>query len=262
MSELNTSCRPLYEEGLALGHSVSLKTLRAGSVALAAAILFVSGPSAAAIIWSAPVDSTGRSTDVITAGQFLDAGTFGPTTTVNGVTFTNTGIGLPNTANYGVLSGSGTFTSNWDPEYRNLVKATAYFRTPSYVELQFGQLEAGSYMIQLFLPQWDVNWATAFSLNGVRSAPVQAGGNLAGGPNYPARRMPQWISVNFDADGVTDYTVRSEGLTTFQLLSAYQLRTAPDQSTVVPEPSTWAMMILGFGLAGAVHRRRRVACPA
>ena len=242
-----------------MSSSSSLTKVRAGSVALAAAALFCVGPASAAIVWSTPVDSTGKSSDVITTGLLVDAQTFGPTTTVNGVTFTNTGLGAPNNSRYGVLSGVGQFTPGWDPEYRDLVKATAYFRTPSYVELQFGQLEAGSYMMQLFLPQWDVNWATAFSLNGVRSAPVQAGGALQGGPDYPARQMPQWISVNFDADGVTDYTVRSEGLTTFQLLSAFQLRTAPDQSTVVPEPSTWAMMILGFGLAGAAHRRRRRA---
>lgn len=31
---------------------------------------------------------------------------------------------------------------------------------------------------------------------------------------------------------------------------------------VVPEPATWAMMILGFGAAGAVLRRRRFAVPA
>ncbi|WP_068877503.1 PEPxxWA-CTERM sorting domain-containing protein, partial [Phenylobacterium sp. CCH9-H3] len=29
--------------------------------------------------------------------------------------------------------------------------------------------------------------------------------------------------------------------------------------TAVPEPSTWAMMIMGFGFAGALMRRRRTA---
>jgi len=29
--------------------------------------------------------------------------------------------------------------------------------------------------------------------------------------------------------------------------------------TAVPEPATWAMMILGFGAAGSVLRRRRAA---
>ena len=29
-------------------------------------------------------------------------------------------------------------------------------------------------------------------------------------------------------------------------------------STAVPEPATWAMMIMGFGVAGALLRRRRI----
>ena len=32
--------------------------------------------------------------------------------------------------------------------------------------------------------------------------------------------------------------------------------------TSVPEPATWAMMLLGAGLAGAVLRRRRAVVPA
>src|SRR5205085_709166 len=34
---------------------------------------------------------------------------------------------------------------------------------------------------------------------------------------------------------------------------------APKVGAVVPEPATWAMMILGFGAAGAVLRRRRAS---
>ena len=30
-----------------------------------------------------------------------------------------------------------------------------------------------------------------------------------------------------------------------------------DETTVVPEPGTWAMMLMGFGLAGFAMRRRR-----
>lgn len=35
-----------------------------------------------------------------------------------------------------------------------------------------------------------------------------------------------------------------------------------DQAGVVPEPTTWAMLVLGFGLAGVVLRRRRAGVPA
>jgi hypothetical protein len=30
----------------------------------------------------------------------------------------------------------------------------------------------------------------------------------------------------------------------------------PNNTTVVPEPSTWALMILGFGMVGFASRRR------
>lgn len=48
----------------------------------------------------------------------------------------------------------------------------------------------------------------------------------------------------------------------FGLASGTTLRLAPDQYTLthgaaVPEPTTWALMIGGFGLAGAALRRRR-----
>ncbi len=242
--------------------SVTSAKLRLGFVALAASVLLSAGPAAAAITWFAPVDSTGKSSDVITTGELLNAQTFSATTTVNGVTFENVGLGYPNAVNYGVLSNYGQFTPDWDPEYRTLLATTAYFVLPTQVGLELGTLAAGKYMMQLFLPQWDANWATAFSLNGVYSAPVQAGGKLAGGPNYPGRSMPQWVKVEFDADGATDFTVVTEGVTRYQLLSAFQLRTVPSSPAAVPEPSTWAMMILGFGLAGAACRRRRIEAAA
>lgn len=239
--------------------SVTSAKLRLSFVALAASVLLGADPAAAAITWYAPVDSTGQSSDVITTGELLNAQTFSATTTVNGVTFENVGLGAPNTGNYGVLSNYGQFSPDWDPAYRTLVATTSYFVLPTQVELQIGTLAAGKYMMQLFLPQWDANWATAFSLNGVSSAPVQAGGKLSGGPNYPGRTMPQWVKVEFDADGATDFNLVTEGVTRYQVLSAFQLRTVPTSAAVVPEPSTWAMMILGFGLAGAACRRRRQA---
>ena len=226
--------------------------MRSVLLALSSALCVWAAPAAAAIVWSDPVDSTGKSTDVINTGELLDAGTFGPTTTVNGVTFNQVGLGVPNTAQYGVLSGFGTFGPEWDPEYRQLVASTAYLVLPSQLELDLGVLPVGSYLMQLFLPQWDVNWATAFSLNDVPSAPVQAGGRTGAGPLFPPRARPQWIAVTFDADGVTDYKVHTEHQTTYQLLAAFQLRTVPG---AVPEPATWLVMILGFGLVGAALRR-------
>ncbi|MBL8772971.1 MAG: PEPxxWA-CTERM sorting domain-containing protein [Phenylobacterium sp.] len=233
--------------------------MRTALLAFTAALALAGAPASAAIVWSAPVDSTGKSTDVINTGAFVDAITFGAATTVNGVSFTSVGLGLPNAPNYGVLTGFGQFGPGWDPEYRTLVESTSYFVAPTQLQLGFGVLPMGSYVIQLFMPQWDANWATRFSLNGVSSAPVQAGGAIAGGPSYPGRAMPQWISVQFDADGATDFTLLTESETRYQLLSALQIRTAAPDTGAVPEPGTWLLMILGFGLAGAALRR---AAPA
>ncbi|MDB5423700.1 MAG: hypothetical protein JWQ29_1116, partial [Phenylobacterium sp.] len=36
----------------------------------------------------------------------------------------------------------------------------------------------------------------------------------------------------------------------------YGLGTAVDRDSTVPEPASWALMILGFGMAGGMLRRR------
>jgi hypothetical protein len=50
----------------------------------------------------------------------------------------------------------------------------------------------------------------------------------------------------FAADGRADFVLRLD----------YGVTAPPEPPTVVPEPAAWAMMIAGFGLAGAVLRRR------
>lgn len=226
---------------------------RVGALAFAALALFAANPGNAAIIWSAPVDHSGRDSDVIITGDLIDAVTFGRTTNVNGVVFNHLDLGVPNTSHYGVLENYGVFGPDWDAASRDLVAATSYVRLPSQLEFSFGLLPAGNYLLQLFLPQWDVNWATAFSLNGVMSAPVQAGGGLPGGDGYPARAKPQWITAQFEADGVTEYKMLPEAVTDYQVLAALQLRTI---AASVPEPSSWAMFIVGLALVGATMRNR------
>ena len=54
------------------------------------------------------------------------------------------------------------------------------------------------------------------------------------------------------------------GFNTSQDLLTYSKSTAQIafESTFVPEPASWAMLIAGFGLTGAAMRRRRVTVAA
>ncbi len=98
----------------------------------------------------------------------------------------------------------------------------------------------------------------------------QLGGNARGGPARTTRVTLGDFSVDITLaanDPLTNYSFsfnttggqlafRQLGPTNFvgNILDDVQLSTG-----IVPEPATWAMMILGFGAAGAMLRRRQVA---
>ena len=75
---------------------------------------------------------------------------------------------------------------------------------------------------------------------------LQSGGGLfdAGGPAEGLRVSPPCCAVERRA------------------LSGSQIVASVASSGAVPEPATWAMMIGGFGMAGAVLRRRKVLTTA
>jgi hypothetical protein len=57
---------------------------------------------------------------------------------------------------------------------------------------------------------------------------------------------------------VGDYQFNRDGYTS-GALGAFEIRSADGGGAVVPEPASWAMMIIGFGGVGATIRRRRIA---
>ncbi len=68
---------------------------------------------------------------------------------------------------------------------------------------------------------------------------------------------------NFDASKLT---LDDDGFLTLDLsgvsfLPNGSLQVQIDQTAAVPEPTTWALMILGFGVVGHALRRRKVAAP-
>lgn len=223
--------------------------LRGGLLMLACCGSASAVPAAAtSIVWNQPVDVTGQSSDVITQGTLLGAFGFGPAVTVNGVLFPKADLG-PNDANFGVLSGYGAFDGVWDPSYQSLLNSGAYARSPNYYGLHIGKLAKGTYLVQIFMPQWDADWATIFSIAGVDSDVVHASGYLVA-PTLPLpRERAQWVSAMIYADGMTDLSLRTKPYTDFQLWGAYQIRVLG-----VPEPGSWLLLILGFGLVGGVLR--------
>ncbi len=103
--------------------------------------------------------------------------------------------------------------------------------------------------------------------NPPRSAPTQTtgvsifvNGNLYGTFANPIA-APQKFTITASVDGVAgNDDVIDSVLLTFQpnvIGSVKQIRaTGAEVSAAVPEPATWAMMILGFGGVGALMRRR------
>jgi hypothetical protein len=114
--------------------------------------------------------------------------------------------------------------------------------------------------------------ATLFSLNGLKSFSFYMGSpdsynsvqfigdgyneTLSGGQFTGGNTGQSWAwgtRINFDFNGavVNQVILRSSG-NSFEVDNF-----AGRLSGAVPEPATWAMMIIGFGAAGSVIRRRR-----
>ncbi len=84
-----------------------------------------------------------------------------------------------------------------------------------------------------------------------------SGGQLTGGNT---NQSWNWASrVNFDFGGAVVNTVilRSSG-NSFEVDNFAGMSALAGPSGAVPEPATWAMMIIGFGAVGAIIRRRKL----
>lgn len=92
-----------------------------------------------------------------------------------------------------------------------------------------------------------------------------AGGGYhnAGGPfpetNFTLSALSTFNSIRFD--GYTGHAVKNNGATTGQATNNVGPVSVPF-SAGVPEPASWALMLMGFGGLGAVLRRRRVLATA
>ncbi len=85
--------------------------------------------------------------------------------------------------------------------------------------------------------------------------------------------IPDYLTVAWDNLAYSRFSLRlGPGLYSFDVTSqcasgcpagfGIRLDSAPSVGPGVPEPASWALLVAGFGLTGAVLRRRRVAIPA
>ncbi|MFZ4688924.1 MAG: PEPxxWA-CTERM sorting domain-containing protein [Polymorphobacter sp.] len=219
---------------------------------VAAMVAFGGSAQAATILWSTPVNATGNASDILTTGTLHVASTSGPTTTLNGVTFTS-GFGSLIT-----LSGVETVTSIYsnpnfgNASYNDLVGTGDYSSSGAPFSITISGLTTGNqYAVQLFEPFWNNNWATAFTGGASTSGLV----NLTG-PDQGAGEafVPQFVIGTFTASG-TSQLITLSSPTAFVLVAAGQVRDIT-VGAAVPEPGTWALMIAGFGMIGFAARRK------
>lgn len=204
------------------------------TTAAAAAVLAVAAPAAAAVTVS--VTSFGDP-DLLPAGQVLVAD-FNNAADPEGVLLAGYSLDL-NGATVGVNEGgagySGTLPN--DP--------THYLTVPGGANAVFTSLK-GLNAISLYMGSPDTYNSIRFI--GAGFDQTLTGGQLSGGDTSQAW---SWgARVNFDfGDAQVNQIILSSASNSFEV----------DNLAVaaVPEPGTWAMMILGFGAIGAMLRQRR-----
>ena len=100
----------------------------------------------------------------------------------------------------------------------------------------------------------DFDGTLAGGLNGMASVvatgtiTATSGGTVAATFNTPLARFSQYV-----------FTTRARGDVLFNGDTGQGYRLDTISAAVVPEPASWAMLVAGFGLVGAVQRRRRMA---
>jgi hypothetical protein len=230
--------------------------MRIVKTAIAVSALLSMPVAAASIVWQTPT-TVSVPADVVTAGALHAAMAAFGATSVNGVNFTgyNAQPALLQAANLLSLNDYGS-PNLGDLGYNTLLRGTAY-RGGSEVADAItiaGLTQGASYLVQIWQPFWDANWATSY-VAGNASAPVYAAGIAE--PGAPTAARPQFVVGNFTADAASQ-SITLAGSTGIVMFGAIQVRELA-MSSPTPEPASWAMLITGFGLTGAAMRRRRVA---
>lgn len=219
---------------------------------IAAAVLTAVPATAAASLLTSDAGYTGRGLNLSAFATGNYNFTFGPTA-VDGLVFTvvstdtNSGQGgVLGQGSYG-LGENGSFGG--DAVYAAVDAPTGYFQllgTEGFS--QFGlflnyYISGGEVLSDVLISSLDAGGNVIDSFNVHDLAPILTPGGF---------NAFQFRGIGYD-DGTLIYGLRFEG--------SYILATGTADGVPptggIPEPATWAMMILGFGFVGLAARRRR-----
>jgi len=205
-------------------------------------------------------DLTDASTDA--AGVWTINGNIMVGGDVVGVTFTGTGVRFAQTNGGYNYYESGNAYTNGEVENRP--------ETPDIIAIQSGSLKTISFSkavsnVYLALVSWNNNSGTFNQ----PITPVSAGcgffgcGDFTNVTDYSFTSQGELHGIlkfagNFSSVSFTDNSEDWHGIT----VGIGGLAPAAPGGGAVPEPATWALLIMGFGGAGAMLRRRSAAAAA
>jgi hypothetical protein len=179
-----------------------------------------------------------------TNGFFLtpvETATFGATTTYSGAGVNGQDITISSMQTLGV----GTFTNTFTVSTPTSFITTAMLNGTTITEIEFdlGIFNGGANAVNTLLP------ISAYTANGTSLYSTNSTIALTPSTQLSADNTSYGFAeaVNSGTTAISGFNVRR---------FTYSITYANAATAAVPEPATWGMMILGFGVMGAVMRRR------
>lgn len=139
----------------------------------------------------------------------------------------------------------------------------AFYNRQMFGDVETGVSETGD-IAALQTPSFQVVFGqvneVVMSLQTVAGASALV--NFAGNPETRSAGFTSDFGSTLTWEGIRDLTVDGRSVTDFTAISGdtgFDFRRGLGATAPVPEPTTWAIMVLGFGLIGASLRRARFA---